>query len=113
MEPKLWSFGDLRLLLGKARREHFCGGEAIFHQQQLGDRVYLIRRGLVEISSESLGFQRRLSLLGRGEIFGEMSVLENACMASTAGTFSVPARRPRGLRPHSSRAGGAAGCATG
>lgn len=84
MEPKLWSFGDIRLLLGKAQRESFCAGQEIFHQQQLGDRVYLIRRGLVEISSESLGFQRRLSLLGRGEVFGEMSVLDNLGRSATA-----------------------------
>jgi NADH dehydrogenase len=53
--------------------EHFEPGEFIFQEGDVGDRLYVIRAGEVEI----LRGGQRLALLGPGEYFGEMSLLSD------------------------------------
>src|SRR5262249_25332512 len=53
--------------------EHFEPGEAVFEEGDLGDRMYAIRRGEVEVVRDGV----RLALLGAGECFGEMALLGN------------------------------------
>ncbi|MGH6692501.1 MAG: cyclic nucleotide-binding domain-containing protein, partial [Gammaproteobacteria bacterium] len=51
--------------------EHYEAGETIFHQGDLGDRLYVIRRGSVEVVRDG----ERLNVLGAGAYFGEMALL--------------------------------------
>jgi len=53
--------------------EHFEPGEAIFEQGNVGDRLYVIRRGQVEVLRDG----ERLNTLGAGEYFGEMALLSS------------------------------------
>ncbi len=55
-------------------------GEAIFEQAGVGDRLYVILKGEVEI----LRHATRLALLGPGECFGEMALLERTTRSATA-----------------------------
>lgn len=71
-----FSLGQLRTLRRKAHREDFRQGEILFRQGDPGDRIFLIRRGLVEIYTEARGLRRRLNLAGRGEVIGEMALLD-------------------------------------
>jgi NADH dehydrogenase len=57
------------------RREHFEPGELIFSQGDLGDRVYMIRRGRVEVVRETGQGEESLAILAPGECFGELAVL--------------------------------------
>lgn len=59
--------------------EHFAPGEAIFEQGDVGDRLYVIRKGQVEVVQNG----RRLSVLGAGEYFGEMALLSNQPRTAT------------------------------
>ena len=52
-------------------------GEVIFHEGDLGNHVYLIVNGSVEIY-KSVGEQRQLlNTIGSGEIFGEMGLVSD------------------------------------
>ena len=54
--------------------EHFEPGETIFEQGDVGDRLYVIQRGSVEILRDG----ERVATLANGEYFGEMALLSNA-----------------------------------
>jgi NADH dehydrogenase len=53
--------------------EHFAAGETIFHQGDVGDRLYVIRKGEVEVLRDGA----RVALLRAGEYFGEMALLSS------------------------------------
>ncbi len=53
--------------------EHFQPGQTVFEQGDVGDRIYVIRQGEVEVMRDGV----RLAMLGPGEYFGEMALLSN------------------------------------
>lgn len=63
-------------------------GTEIFHEGDAGDGVYVIRAGLVEISSMiTTETQCVFTRMGPGEIFGEMAVIEELPRSATAVTL--------------------------
>jgi NADH:ubiquinone reductase (H+-translocating) len=58
-------------------QEHFEPGEEVFHQGDLGDRIYIIVNGLAEVVREENGYEVRLAKLREGEYFGEMALINN------------------------------------
>jgi CRP-like cAMP-binding protein len=52
-------------------------GERIVRQGESGSEMFVIQRGQVEIRKHAHGREVLLATLGRGEFFGEMSVLES------------------------------------
>lgn len=65
------------------RPEHFEPGEMIFAQGDVGDRVYLIQKGRVEVLLKTDAGETTLGVLGPGEFFGEMAVLGKAARGAT------------------------------
>ena len=65
--------------LGKTYRD----GEAIVRQGELGDCMYVIQQGTVEVLREEAGRTFRLTRLGAGEIFGEMALCEKEPRSAT------------------------------
>lgn len=59
-------------------------GETIFKEGQSGDCAYLIESGQVELYVTSRDESTPLSLLGPGEIFGEMSMLDGSRRETSA-----------------------------
>jgi NADH dehydrogenase len=55
-------------------QEHFEPGQEVFHQGDVGDRVYIILTGKVEIIRD----ERCVATLARGEFFGETALLSMA-----------------------------------
>lgn len=80
----MWPLAELKALAARAGKSHYQAGEILFRQGDPGDRVFLIRRGLIEIYAESGGKRRRLNLRGRGEVIGEMAVLDGMGRSATA-----------------------------
>lgn len=80
----MWPLAELKALRARAVKVRYQAGEVIFQQGDPGDRVYLIRRGLIEIYADSGGRRRRLNLRGRGEVIGEMAVLDGLGRSATA-----------------------------
>ena len=55
--------------------EHFEPGEIILRQGEIGDKLYIIRTGEVEIFREPPGAAGPIAVLQAGEYFGEMALL--------------------------------------
>ena len=65
--------------LGKAYRN----GEAIVHQGEPGDCMYVIQTGQVEVILEREGKEVRLAVLGARDVFGEMALFEREARSAT------------------------------
>jgi CRP-like cAMP-binding protein len=63
---------------------HFQPGEVIFSQGDPSDHAYLIRSGTVEILTRRGEKSLRLALLGPGEVFGEMGLIQERPRSATA-----------------------------
>jgi small-conductance mechanosensitive channel/CRP-like cAMP-binding protein len=79
---------DRERLADRMRRLEFTAGEPIFYQGTAGDSLYVVERGEVGVSVQADGASAEVARLGRGEIFGEMSLLTGeprtaSCIACT------------------------------
>jgi CRP-like cAMP-binding protein len=68
---------DREHLSGLLRERRYSKGEVIFHQGDVGTALFMIRKGEVAIRlSSSEGREVILALLGRGDAFGELALLD-------------------------------------
>lgn len=58
-------------------------GETIVRQGEMGDSMFVIQQGSVEVLREEAGRTFRLRELGPGELFGEMALCENTPRSAT------------------------------
>ena len=58
-------------------------GEIIVRQGEVGDCMYVIQSGKVEVVQESEGRELRMAELGEGDFFGEMALIENEVRSAT------------------------------
>jgi EAL domain-containing protein (putative c-di-GMP-specific phosphodiesterase class I) len=61
-----------------------AAGERLFKENDLADCAYLVEEGWVEISTDRNGWKQPLSLIGPGEIFGEMGIIDGSPRTATA-----------------------------
>ncbi|MBT8099001.1 MAG: cyclic nucleotide-binding domain-containing protein, partial [Gammaproteobacteria bacterium] len=66
------------------QREHFPRGTKIFREGEPGSFAYLIERGKVQICAAVQGTSLELNLLGPGDLFGEMALIDSHARAATA-----------------------------
>ena len=66
-------FMDASYGLGKIYKD----GEIIIHQGEVGDSMYVIQEGFVEIIHETDQGQVIIARRGKGEFFGEMAIFED------------------------------------
>lgn len=64
--------------------EDYPAGTVMFRQGEKGDWVYVIQSGLVEIRREFQGQDCLLAVLGGGDFFGEMAVINERTRSATA-----------------------------
>jgi EAL domain-containing protein (putative c-di-GMP-specific phosphodiesterase class I) len=57
-------------------REVFASGQPIFKYGDMGDCAYLIEEGTVEVLVMKQGGEHRIRLIGQGELFGEVSLID-------------------------------------
>jgi diguanylate cyclase len=57
-------------------REIFASGQQIFKYGDVGDCAYLIEEGTVEILAMKQDVEHRIKLMGKGELFGEVSLID-------------------------------------
>ncbi len=69
---------------GLFEKQNFRKGDAICHQGDPGDSMYIIRSGVISLSKEIEGRNVYLSELKRGDFFGELSLLSNEPRNATA-----------------------------
>jgi Cyclic nucleotide-binding domain/FHA domain len=61
----------------------YAAGEVIVQENDFGETAYLIEQGQVEVSKELDGQTVHLAYLGAGEIFGEMSMIDEKPRSAT------------------------------
>jgi len=62
---------------------HYAKGEVIFRKGDVGDYLYTIVDGRVEILKEKDGKKEQVATLGKGEFFGEMALLRQKKRTAT------------------------------
>ena len=68
----------LRQIAAIATEETYRVGEVIFREGEAGERLYMILDGKVRISREVSGMgEEALAVLGPGDAFGEMSLIDD------------------------------------
>lgn len=74
----------LRYLAEKAQEKIVEAGSLIFKENEMGEVMYIIRRGKVEVFQEISGRKKTLAVLGEKDFFGEMAILEEAPRSASA-----------------------------
>jgi CRP/FNR family transcriptional regulator/CRP/FNR family cyclic AMP-dependent transcriptional regulator len=76
---------DIRELMAVARRRTFRSGEVIFHRDDPGQVLYVIKEGKVKICLISPdGQEIVVSVMGKGECFGEFAILDGLSRSADA-----------------------------
>ncbi len=84
----------------------FPRGAVLFREGEPGKEMFVVQAGRVTISKRAGDVEKVLTTLGRGEFFGEMSILNNKPRSATATCAEdcAPARhRRQDLRGHDPR----------
>ena len=85
------------MLFDEFDRQIFSSGQVIFKSGDAGDCAYLIEEGLVEILVVKQGGDHRIRLVGKGELFGEVSLIDyqprTATVRAVETTVLVPIPR--------------------
>jgi len=80
----------LASLAGELYVERYRAGGTIIEQGDVGDALYIIRKGQVEVTAtDQTGVKRRLAVLGEGQHFGEIALLHDVPRTAT-----IQARTP-------------------
>ncbi len=75
----------LRRLLERARTERRAAGDVLFEEGDPGDALYVVLEGEVRISRQVPGMgEEALAILGPGEAFGEMALVDSAPRSADA-----------------------------
>ncbi len=78
-------------------RKVFVSGEQIFRQGDAGDCAYLIEQGSVEVIVVEQDAEHRIGLLGKGELFGEVALIDHrprtATVRAAEKTILIPIQR--------------------
>lgn len=62
----------------------FAAGDVLFREDEPGDTMFVIQAGQVRISKASRDGHKTLAILGPGEFFGEMAILNSKPRTATA-----------------------------
>jgi EAL domain-containing protein (putative c-di-GMP-specific phosphodiesterase class I) len=85
------------MLFDEFERQIFDRGQQIFKAGDAGDCAYLIEEGVVEILVLKQGEEHRIRLIGKGELFGEVSLIDyqprTATVKAVERTVLVPIPR--------------------
>jgi CRP-like cAMP-binding protein len=61
----------------------YADGDAIITQGEIGDCMFVVQAGEVEVLQDADGDPQRLAVLGPGSFFGEMAIFERETRSAT------------------------------
>jgi len=65
---------------GKAYKD----GQVVFREGETGDKMYIVHEGEVRITKQVQDKETTLAILGEGEFFGEMAIIDNLPRSASA-----------------------------
>lgn len=71
-------------MLNNLNREIYGAGEIVFKEGDAGDCAYMIEDGIIEIIVTVNGHEQRVNQIGRGELFGEVALIDQQPRTATA-----------------------------
>ncbi len=75
---------ELEYIADLTRPKRFSAGQTIFEEGELGDSLYLIAQGEVEvIRRDASGQPKTIAVLGVNQFFGEMSLIDKEYRSAT------------------------------
>lgn len=74
---------EVELILQRAEHCVYQPGQEIFHEGDLGDGIYFVLSGSVQVSKSFAGVSRELAVLHQGECFGEISLVSSGNRTAT------------------------------
>jgi CRP/FNR family transcriptional regulator, cyclic AMP receptor protein len=75
---------ELEQLAAAMRRRSYRQGEVVFHQGDPGDTLHLVYRGRLKIVlASATGDEAVLAIVGPGDLFGEMALLDGGPRSAT------------------------------
>jgi ATP-binding cassette subfamily B protein len=74
---------ELAAVGGRLRPESLPAGRVVVRQGETGERLYLIERGRAEVVVGPEGAERTVTVLGAGDVFGEMATLGGVPRSAT------------------------------
>lgn len=85
-------FEETQRLAEITRLEHFTKGTIIVEQDSLGQALYILRQGQVTVfRRDSKGERDTLATLGTGQVFGEMSLVDDMLVSADVEVTSADA----------------------
>jgi CRP/FNR family cyclic AMP-dependent transcriptional regulator len=79
------SAAELRLLAATLQARHFPRDSFVFREGEPGDQLYIVFDGEVRISRKVSGRgEEPLAILGRGDVFGEMALVDDQVRSADA-----------------------------
>jgi CRP-like cAMP-binding protein len=88
MRKRLVSPSDWAIITLGAERQTYKRNASILQHGEINSNLYFIEKGSVRVEKSISGFTIVLGLLGEGEIFGELSLLDQADMTASASVLS-------------------------
>ncbi len=82
----------LAAIAAQTRPEQCPPGEDVVRQGEIGDRVYLVDEGRLEVVVEGPAGPRQVGMLGPGDVFGEMALLGGGGPRNATVRASTPCR---------------------
>lgn len=69
---------------GLLNRQHFYAGQTVFHEGELGYKMYVIERGAVSIWNGPTDERVEIAVIPQGGVFGEMAVFDGKARMASA-----------------------------
>jgi CRP/FNR family cyclic AMP-dependent transcriptional regulator len=85
------SFEETRMLANICKPVHKSDGDIIIEENSLGQGLYLIIKGKVNVFREESGTKKTLAILEAGEIFGEMSLIQDMLTSASVSAIGETA----------------------
>ncbi|MEM7406914.1 MAG: cyclic nucleotide-binding domain-containing protein [Pseudomonadota bacterium] len=90
----------LEFLLQHTEELELEAGDTVFHEQDAGTQMYVLESGRVAVLKSWQGIERQLAVLGPGDCFGEMALMDfqrrsatvratESCLALVLGTDAL------------------------
>ncbi|NOZ85829.1 MAG: cyclic nucleotide-binding domain-containing protein [Deltaproteobacteria bacterium] len=80
---------ELDMLAELSQERKFTAGEVVFNEGDVGDSLYVIVSGAVNIlRKDKNGKQRSIAVLKEGEFFGEMSLIDKEYRSATCSAMT-------------------------